>query len=121
MRNRSQNKRNWLGFFCDNPSNYRRLLVTVFPLVLAAALLLFVKPSFSQGTGKTVTGVVRNNNGEPLSGVSVTIKGTSIATTTGNNGAYSIRVQSEQSTLVFSFVGMTPQEQAVKGKSTADI
>jgi TonB-linked SusC/RagA family outer membrane protein len=84
-------------------------------------LLLLFQPCFSQETGKTVTGVVRNNNGEQLPGVSITLKGTSTATSTGNDGTYSIRVPSEQSILVFSFVGMTAQEQLVANKSLINV
>lgn len=121
MSNRSRNKKNWLRFFCDNPSNYSGLFAILFPLILVTALLLLVNPSFSQETGKTVTGVVRNNNGEPLPGVSVTIKGTSTASITGSDGIYSIRVPSERTTLVFSYVGMTSQEQPVTGKNAVNI
>src|SRR5438128_1977906 len=111
MNNRPRNKKNWLSLHFGELPRCIAFSAKVFHLILAAALLLLVKPSFSQQAGKTVTGVVRNNNGEPLQGVSVTVKGTSTATTTGTGGTYSIRVPSERSTLAFSFVGMTPQEQ----------
>lgn len=63
----------------------------------------------------TVKGKVMDNNGTPLSGVSVTVKGTSQGVTTDANGDFSISAP-EKGTLVFSFVGYKNQEVAVDGQ-----
>ncbi len=65
-----------------------------------------------------VAGRVTQANGEGLPGVTVLVKGTSIGTTTGADGSFSLSVP-ENSTLVFSFVGFTRQEIAVTGATTA--
>lgn len=62
---------------------------------------------------KIVSGIVRNEKSEPLAGVTVTIKGTTAATVTDAEGKYTIRVPSENSVLVFSYVGMAEQEHKV--------
>lgn len=67
-----------------------------------------------------VKGRVTNAQGEPLAGVSVTIKGTQTGTLTDENGNYSLDVP-PTGTLVFSFVGFTAQEVSVNGRSNIDI
>src|ERR1700759_1980271 len=53
-----------------------------------------------------VSGRITNENNEPLSGVSVTIKGKSTGTTTDGNGNFTITAP-ENATLVVSYVGYT--------------
>lgn len=82
--------------------------------VIAALLLLtFLNTSFNtsaqtQPTG-TITGTVKDANGNPLSGASVTVEGTRAGTFTDATGSYSIRVAPGTYTLLISFVGQTPQ------------
>jgi len=56
---------------------------------------------------KTVTGKVTNDVGDPLSGVSVLVKGTARGTTTNETGQFSISVDVGE-TLEFTFVGYQP-------------
>jgi len=65
-----------------------------------------------------VKGQVTDAEGLPLPGVSVVVKGTSVGVATNIDGVYSIEVDNENTVLVFSFVGMLPQEIKV-GKSTS--
>lgn len=68
-----------------------------------------------------VNGRITGPNGEPLAGVSVTIRGTQTGTTTDANGAYSITVPDENAVLVFSYVGYERQEIAVGNRTTINI
>jgi TonB-linked SusC/RagA family outer membrane protein len=52
-------------------------------------------------------GTVKDDKGEPLTGVSVVLKGTTRGTITDIDGNYSLDVPSEASNLVFSYVGYT--------------
>jgi TonB-dependent starch-binding outer membrane protein SusC len=61
----------------------------------------------------TVTGTVTGPNGEPLSGATVTVKGSNNATSTNNEGKFSINVPSRQSMLVISHIGMTAVQRVV--------
>src|SRR5688500_17787592 len=61
----------------------------------------------------TVTGKIRDENGADFPGVNVLVKGTSIGTSSDVNGNYSLDVPSENSILVFSFIGYTTTEMAV--------
>ncbi|HEX4851602.1 MAG TPA: carboxypeptidase-like regulatory domain-containing protein, partial [Puia sp.] len=63
-----------------------------------------------------VTGKITGENGEPLSGVSVSLKGTTVGTTTDNNGNFSITVP-EKGRLVVSYVGYNSVEVAVNSQS----
>ena len=58
---------------------------------------------------RTVTGIVSDNNGLPIPGVNVLVKGTSNGTQNDCDGKFSIKANSRQ-TLVFSYVGMKTQE-----------
>jgi TonB-linked SusC/RagA family outer membrane protein len=61
---------------------------------------------------KPITGKITDENGAPLVGVSVNIKGTSRGTTTDNNGEFTINAE-ENETILFSYVGYEQQEYKV--------
>lgn len=68
-----------------------------------------------------VTGRIASATGEPLPGVTVEVKGTSVGSTSGADGIYRIRVPNSKSTLVFSFVGLQSQEVPVNNQSSIDV
>jgi TonB-linked SusC/RagA family outer membrane protein len=67
---------------------------------------------------KTVTGVVTDQEGQPLPGVTVVVKGTTTGTVTDNDGGFSLRIPNDAEILQFSFVGMKTQDVSVAGKTT---
>ena len=67
-----------------------------------------------------ISGAVMDQNGEPLMGVSVTVKGSSVGTVTGIDGKYSLDV-SPNSILVFSYIGFIPKEVKVGNQSTVNV
>lgn len=84
-----------------------------------ASLLFFLFPFAQPGT---VTGVVKNAEGQPLSGVSVRTKNSAITgAVTNNNGAFSISVPAKEKTLVFSSVGYITQEVSISGRKTINL
>lgn len=71
---------------------------------------------------KTVRGVVvEQSTNEPLVGASVYVRGTTVGTTTDANGQYQLNVPSEESVLVFSFLGKRTMELPVKGLTIIDV
>lgn len=68
-----------------------------------------------------VTGKVTDENGEPLPGATVIIKGTSNGTITDMDGNFSLNVPSEASVLVFSFVGFVTEEVTVGDQTVIDM
>ena len=80
-------------------------------------MLLFLgvlRVSFAQE--RTVSGVVKDENLEPMLGASVVVKGTSKGVSTDENGAYSLKVK-EGDVLEFSSIGYKTQEHKVTGKA----
>jgi len=67
-----------------------------------------------------VSGKVTSEDGEPLPGVSVLVKGTSTGTATSADGTYQLTVP-ETATLVFSFIGYTTEEVAVNNRTTINV
>lgn len=70
---------------------------------------------------KTITGTVTDENGQPLPGVTVIVKGTTNGTVTNMDGIYSISNIPDDARLVFSFVGMTKQEITVGNQTAINI
>jgi hypothetical protein len=60
-----------------------------------------------------VHGRVVDSDGQPLPGVNVVAKGTTVGTVTDSNGNYSLTMPATSSTLVFSFIGYTSREVVV--------
>ncbi|AWW30246.1 SusC/RagA family TonB-linked outer membrane protein [Echinicola strongylocentroti] len=80
-------------------------------------------PNFlkSQAMELTVSGTVVDEEGMPIPGVSVLVKGTSIGVATDLDGKYTVDVPSSESILVFSYLGYEAQEVTVGNQSTIDI
>ena len=76
------------------------------------ALLLFLFNATFLFAQKDVSGVVKDNTGNPLPGVNIIEKGTQNGVSTDSDGSYKIKVR-EGSTLVFSYVGFFKLEKAV--------
>ncbi|OQP45840.1 hypothetical protein A4R26_09600 [Niastella populi] len=67
-----------------------------------------------------VSGRVTSTTGEPVAGVSVMVKNTTIGTTTDGAGNYSLTVP-DSAILVFSSLGFETQELPVNGRATIDV
>ena len=82
--------------------------------------LIVVMSTTQQMADIRITGKVTGANGEALSGVSITVKGTGIGTNTDNNGVYTLTVPND-ATLVVSYIGDETKEVKVNGQSVVDI
>lgn len=81
-------------------------------LLCLLALLSLSVTAFSQT--RTVTGKVTNAaDNQPLPGVTVTVKGSTTSTQTGDDGTYSITVSAKANILTFTFVGHAEQDVAI--------
>ncbi len=76
--------------------------------------------NFTKFEAQTVRGRVTDEEGEPLPGASVLEKGTTNGASTDLDGNFSVEV-SEEAILVISFIGYTPQEVSVNGRSQIDV
>lgn len=88
---------------------------------LMMALIMMLSPVgvLAQAT-LTVTGTVVDESNEPLIGAAVTVKNTNVAVITDIDGNYTIKVPAD-GTLVFSYVGYSSLEEAVKNRTTIDV
>lgn len=69
-----------------------------------------------------VKGVVKDQKGHPLPGVTVLIKGTALGVVTDADGNYSLELPGAQGVrLIFSFIGMKTQEMAYTGQAELNI
>lgn len=77
--------------------------------------------SISVQQGMAVSGNVVDESGEPIPGVNIMIKGTTIGVVTAYDGTFNITVPSPNSILVFSFVGYAPKEIPVDNQTQIKI
>jgi TonB-dependent SusC/RagA subfamily outer membrane receptor len=84
--------------------------------------MLFFSAAVVTAQAQTVTGTVtaRSDKGT-LPGVSVKVKEAAGGTVTDANGKFSLNVPAGGKTLVFSFIGFTPQEVPINGQSTINV
>ena len=73
--------------------------------------------SKTQQSEKEISGKVTDVNGEPLPGVSVIVKGTTIGTVTNAGGEFSLTIPLNAEVLQFSFVGMKTKDLPVEEKT----
>jgi len=90
---------------------------TKFNGILTLLLALMVQFTFAQQ--KTISGTVSDESG-PLPGVNVIVKGTVNGTQTDFDGNYTISA-SIGDIIVFSYVGMNPQEKTVGTSNTINV
>lgn len=90
----------------------RKLFLPVVVLMLSSAF------AFAQ---KTITGTINDNDGLPLPGVNVVIKGTSNGTSTDFDGKFSLNIKSSNSVLEITFIGFKTQELTIGNRTTFNI
>ena len=86
-------------------------------------LLIFCTASVMAQSGQhTVTGsVTSSEDGLPLPGVSVVLKGTTQGVSSDFDGNYSINATDGNEVLVFSYIGFESQEVAINGRTSIDL
>lgn len=88
--------------------------------VMLLMMLTTLMVALHAQTSITVGGTVTDGGGEPLVGVTVTLKGTQTGAITDLDGKYSMKAPA-RGTLVFSYVGMTTVSQDIAGKNTINV
>jgi TonB-dependent SusC/RagA subfamily outer membrane receptor len=88
-------------------------------LFLLAGLLLGVQ--FLKAQSRQVTGTVSDASGGGLPGVSVSVKGTTIGAITDGSGSYTVNVNSNAATLVYSYIGFVSQEINVGNQNSINV
>ncbi|MCB0805976.1 MAG: SusC/RagA family TonB-linked outer membrane protein [Bacteroidales bacterium] len=90
-----------------------------FTLFLA---FIFIGMQILHAQDREITGTVTSvDDGQPIPGVQVLLKGTTTGTVTDLDGKYSIMVPETAKVLVFRYVGMSPQEIEIGSQSVIDV
>ncbi|WP_346088535.1 TonB-dependent receptor [Sphingobacterium ginsenosidimutans] len=102
-------------FLTERNLAYELNLNTV--LIVAKPASSNLPQSVARVQKKKIAGVVSDAKGNALESVTVAVKGTSVATKTDAQGRYTLEIEDQHKTLVFSLVGYQPIEQPI-GNST---
>lgn len=86
------------------------ILTIAKAIIVVGAVFAQEKNSITANRQNVINGSVKDAQGGPLPGVNVIVKGTKIATTTDNDGKFTIRGTNSNSILVFSYIGYNTQE-----------
>ena len=104
-------------------NNYSRFIIIALITIIVFLYALTVRgyaAGLPMAVQETVTGVVKDKQGMPLPGVTVTVKGRNRGTVTNIDGEYEITVD-PQRVLVFSFLGFKQVEVSVGEKRQIDV
>jgi TonB-dependent starch-binding outer membrane protein SusC len=97
----------------------RKMLLKASVLFLCT-VLFFSRVSYSQN--KLISGkVIDSRTGTAVSGVTISPKGGTAGTQTGQDGSYQISVDPAITTLIFSSVGFATQEVSIIGKTSINV
>jgi len=98
----------------------KRTFKQLFAFAMLSVAFLLLGLAVNAQEKRTVTGVVKDSTGLPMSGATVMVKGTSIGTTTDANGSFKVAA-TPANTLIISAIGYGEQEFKVGSKTSLDI
>jgi TonB-linked SusC/RagA family outer membrane protein len=91
-------------------------------VLLALSFLMVFGLGSLLAQAQTISGTVTGSeDGVPIPGVSVFVKGTTVGTVTQVDGTYTLNVPQNAEVIVFSFVGMETQEVPFEGQTTINV
>ncbi len=104
------------------------LLLLLLFLTMLSSVEVVARESSSSSLSKTiqdgkitVEGTVKGEDGLPIPGTTVAVKGKAVGTITNEDGKYTLKNLSESDVLIFSFIGMQAQEVPVGNQSTINV
>ncbi|WP_369414089.1 SusC/RagA family TonB-linked outer membrane protein [Desertivirga xinjiangensis] len=84
-------------------------------------ILIFCQYAEVRGQSNSVSGIVKDQDGSPLIGVTVKVKGGTNGISTDAGGKFKIPVESFDETLLFSYLGFENKEVSIAGKRTLNV
>tara|TARA_R110002050_G_scaffold95107_3_gene198000 strand:+ start:6482 stop:9613 length:3132 start_codon:yes stop_codon:yes gene_type:complete len=84
-------------------------------------LLIVLCTAFTGFAQKEISGIVTDESGQSLPGVTVVVKNTTVGTVTDSDGTYNLVTPANATTLVFSFIGLETQEVEIGSQSKIDV
>ena len=125
-----QNIFNIIPDFCSGtkrPSLILKLVLIAFIIILQFnAISLYgangLNPKSDNSLQQvTVTGIVKDKDGQPLPGVNVTVEGTTLGAITDPTGKYTLTVSRADAALVFTFIGYTELKEPVNDRTVINV
>ncbi|WP_333862550.1 SusC/RagA family TonB-linked outer membrane protein [Chitinophaga sp.] len=101
-------------------TSHRRIMTACLYLWVCTWLLPMAAAAQEAGEWR-LSGIVTGEDGTPLPGVSVALKGTPRGAATDESGRYTLSVPPQAGVLVFKFIGMLPQEVPFSSAGTQNI
>src|ERR1700743_1263398 len=93
----------------------RKILLSLFVSVFTACLVI----SSAAHAQTRITGkIIDANTKEELIGATISVKGTTTATTTSLDGSFKLTVPTGTTTVSITYVGYIPQDIALEGKTS---
>lgn len=112
---------NYLSSVINNHT-YQLKLISMKKAILALSFVLFLGLTFLNAQTRTITGkVTDSDDGSPIPGVSLVVKGTTTGTVSLGDGTFSLTIPANSEILVISFVGMQTIEVAISGRSVVNV
>ena len=87
--------------------------------MLSVALIFLCLSTYAQT--QSISGTVNDDDNRPLPGISISVKGKKLQTSTDGNGKFLINGVDNKDVLVFSYVGFKTQEIAIGNKTTLTV
>ena len=97
------------------------LLMSAFSVNAAFAVPVLDREVMVIQQGRTLTGTVVDNFGDPVIGANVIVKGTTIGNITDVNGTFTVENVPDDAVLQISYIGFKTLEVPVKGQTTFNI
>ncbi|OQP67606.1 SusC/RagA family TonB-linked outer membrane protein [Niastella populi] len=107
----------------DQPYDYTIKAKTIFIINRQKKETADIKVSAEQQKGKriNISGRVTGEQGEPVAGATITVKGTDVATSTNDKGVFYLNDVDEDAVLVVTYISYQVQEVALRGRSNLDV
>ncbi len=112
----------WVHYYPSTKKFLNELRIALFIIIVVVSNVLTADLSSASGLQQQViTGKITDSQtGDPMPGVNIQVKGTTIGAITDISGKYTISVPNQNVTLIFSFIGFITEEVPANGKSVVD-
>jgi TonB-linked SusC/RagA family outer membrane protein len=105
-----------------SPAGQKKRVLCFFRMMTVLIIMIFVLPLKAGAfQGRTITGKITDEKGEPMLGTTVVVKGTTTGTVSNIDGIYSITVPDGNAVLSFSFMGYIAQEIPVGNQAVINV
>ena len=94
--------------------------LSILSILMLSSMFFFIPEVMAQ-VSRTYTGTVTDTKGEPLIGVSIIVKGTTIGSITDITGKFNIQTSAQNPILAFSYIGYESKEMSPKSSDVLKI